>query len=75
MKYYLIDIETYNDGTKGSKAIYEYDTEDEAIANFHSKMGVVMKNVKCATVLCIVINSVGGVYANENWERKQGSAE
>lgn len=35
---YLIEVTNYNDGTAVSKGMYEYATETEAIANFHSRL-------------------------------------
>lgn len=49
MKYYLMEITTYVDGTADSKGIYEYADKDLAIANFHSKMGGAMKNENYAS--------------------------
>lgn len=71
MKYYLIEIADGDEKIKG-KAIYEFDTRDKAIANFHSKMGVAMKSDMYKSEQLIVINSANGVeveeiYNNENW--------
>ena len=49
MKYYLIEITTYMDETPDAKGIYSYDTETDAVANFHSKMGGAMKNENYAS--------------------------
>jgi hypothetical protein len=49
MKYYLIEITTYMDETPDAKGIYSYDTETDAVAAFHSKMGGAMKNVNYAS--------------------------
>lgn len=67
MKYFLIEITETQD--KLGKAIYEYDTEDAAVASFHSKMGGAMKNENYASELLMVINSEGGTYKNEKWTK------
>ena len=38
MKFYLIEI-SEGDANIAGKAIYEYETRSEAIANFHTKLG------------------------------------
>lgn len=67
MRCYLIEIIAYNDGTKENSAIYSYETKDEAIARFHTELGGWMKKDNVAHILCMVINSEGGVYKNESW--------
>ena len=69
--YYLIDIETYNDGTAASKAIYAYESEGEAVASFHSRLGSAMKNKNCATCLCKVISETGTEVKSEFWARPE----
>lgn len=69
--YYLIDIETYNDGTAASKAVYTYEFLDAAVAAFHTKMGTAMKNQGCATVLCKVISETGTEVKSEFWARPE----
>ena len=55
MKYYLIEITTYVNDTPDAKGIYSYDSETDAVANFHSKMGGAMKNSNYASELVRVI--------------------
>ena len=65
MKYYTILTIEYNNGTPKKKAIYEFDTEREAIASFHREMGKHLDDTTVAHVLCMAINSEGGIYKNE----------
>lgn len=69
MRYYLIEIIQYNDGTKESPSIYSYDSLDAAVSKFHKELGGwgygQKENVK--HVLCMVINSEGGIYENKSW--------
>lgn len=60
MKYYVIEIAT-GDSKVAGKSIYEYNTEKEAIASFHSKLGVAMKSDLYTSELLIVINEEGKV--------------
>lgn len=69
MKYYLIEVTTYVDETPDAKGIYSYDTETEAVANFHSKMGGAMKNANYASELVQVISGTGKVIKTEFWAR------
>lgn len=70
MKYYLIEITTYVDGSPEGKGMYAYDTETDAVANFHSKMGGAMKNDNYATELLIVVNENGGIVKDEQFIRE-----
>lgn len=72
--FYLIEVTNYNNGTAEAKAIYPYETEDEAISKWHSKMGGAMSNATYETELLIVINSVGAVIRSEYWQRTSTEA-
>lgn len=67
MKYYLIFNMMYNDGTKDSNSEYTYDTEAEAITNFHKQLGGWRAKENVKHILAMVINSEGGVYATETY--------
>lgn len=69
-KYYVIEITKYADGTADSKAIYAYDSEVEAVATFHQKMGGAMKNANYTFELVQVINNYGVVIESKYFERK-----
>ena len=49
--------------------VHPYATEMEAIANFHSKMGGVMKNTNYASELLVVVNNTGAVVENGYYVR------
>lgn len=55
MKFYLIEISTYINKIAESRAVYAYDTKDEAIASFHEKLGSAMGNKNCKSELVMVI--------------------
>ena len=71
MKYYLIEIAEGNAEIAG-KGVYEYATRNEALANFHSKLGTAMKSDLYKTEQILVVNSENGKeaeakYVNENY--------
>ena len=68
MKFYLIEV-AEGDSKIAGKAIYEYSTLDEAVANFHSKLGTAMKSDLFESELVMVINSEGGVHKSEKWAK------
>ena len=70
MKFYLIEITTYTDGTKDSVGVYTYDDLTSALSNFHKKLGGAMGNEKYKSELCQVINSFGAIQAVEFWQRE-----
>lgn len=43
MKYYVVEISEGDSKIKG-KGMYEYETRDEAVATYHSKIGTAMKS-------------------------------
>lgn len=69
MKYYLLEITNYVDGTAESKGVYTYDSKDLAIANFHSKMGGAMKNENYLSELVCVYASEGQSVKREYYEK------
>lgn len=74
-KYYVIEVTKYADGTADSKAIYAYDSETEAVATFHQRMGGAMKNTNYAFELVQVINDYGVVIESKYFERKTETEE
>lgn len=51
------------------KPFTDYDDENTAVANFHSKMGGAMKNDKYASELLMVISNTGYVIENKYYVR------
>lgn len=64
--YFLIEITTTD---KIAKAVYQYDTLDDAVANFHSKMGSQMKSAACQHELVVVMDEHGAVYKSEEYTK------
>lgn len=73
--YYLIEIVNYVDGTPVSKGMYSFDTEKDAIANFHSKMGGAMKNDNYASELLVVMTNTGAVVKSEYYVKPVDAEE
>lgn len=69
MKYYIIEITKYNDGTKDAYGVYAKDSETEAVQLFHQKMASAMNAQKICFELVQVINEYGVVVKSEYFER------
>lgn len=65
--FYLIEITTKAD--KVEKGIYQYDTRDDAVANFHTKMGGAMKNANYLAEMLMVIDERGGVVIYDYYQK------
>lgn len=64
--FFVLEITTTD---KISKAVYQYDTLEEAVGNFHSKMGSQMKSASCLAELVMVIGEDGAVYRSEKYNK------
>lgn len=63
--FYLIEI-AKGDASIQGKAVYEYATEDEAVGNFHRKVGNAILSNKFTEETCLVIDSDGAVYESKH---------
>lgn len=75
MEYYVILIKKYNDDTADKKSLYVYETIDEAVASFHSQLAGAVGASTIDSVLCLVINSVGGTLRSEYWKAEETAEE
>lgn len=75
MEYYVILAKKYNNGTADKKSIYVYQTIDEAVASFHSQLGGAVGASTVDSILCQVINSVGGTIRSEYWKAEETAEE
>lgn len=66
MKYYVLKITSAEDG-KTTKSVYEFDTLTKALARFHKDLGIIMDGNDISEALIMVVNSMGGVHANEKY--------
>ena len=69
MKYYVIEITKYNDGTKDAYGVYAKDSEMEAVQLYHQKMASAMGSGKVDFELINIINDYGVVINSEYFER------
>lgn len=75
MKYYVIEITKYNDGTKDAYGVYAKDSEMEAVQLFHQKLASAMNSSKISFELCQVINEYGVVVKTEYYENTTPSED
>lgn len=62
--FYLIEI-AQGDSKIAGKGIYSYNSEREALANFHSKLGVAMKSDPYTSDVLVVIDQMGNTVIKE----------
>lgn len=66
MKYYLIEIAD-GDNKITAKGVYEYNTKNEAMANFHKKLGTAMGSELYTSELIMVVSEDGNLIAIEKY--------
>lgn len=64
--YYLIEI-SKGDPKINGKGIYEYETRNEAIAKFHSKLGTAMSSELYDEELLLVVDGSGYVIESNSY--------
>lgn len=64
--FYVIEIAT-GDSKIAGKGIYGYETEKEAVASFHQKLGTAMKSELFTSDLVMVIDAEGKVIKREKY--------
>lgn len=64
--FYVVEIST-GDAKVAGKSVYQYQTRDEAVATFHSKLGAAMKSDLFETELVLVIEDNGSVERVEKY--------
>lgn len=72
MRFYTSKIVTNTDETE-VRDLRGFDTLDEALVRFHSDMSSNIGKVK--SILCMVINSDGGIHKNESWKLVETETE
>lgn len=70
MKFYVIEVTSYNNGTNDSYGVYPYPTLDQAEAVWHQKLAGARNNSTYAKEMCMVIDGEGQQYRREFWERQ-----
>lgn len=64
--FYVLEIANGDSKIKG-KGVYELATLNEAVALFHSKLGIAMKSELYTDELVMVIGADGAVYRSEKY--------
>ena len=75
MKYYLIVVNTNFEGEATKKAIYEYPTEIDAKAAYHSQISAVMKDANIAKAFFTIFDTEGLMYCEEVHIKEQPNKE
>ena len=73
--FYVIEITKKTDSNKTEKAIYEYETQLDAVGSFHKKLGGAMQNDTFASELVTVIDERGATLAHDYFVRKIEATE
>lgn len=64
--FYVIEIAT-GDSKIAGKGIYAYETEKDAKASFHAKLGIAMKSELYTSDLVMVVDADGKVIKREKY--------
>ena len=71
MRFYLLTVQHNVEKNAENRVVPKaFDTEEEAIASFHSQMGTDMKNATLDWAISMVVNEYGGIVKNERWTRE-----
>ena len=66
--YYLIEKTVTTEGT--AKAIWDKETETDALVGLHQTCASAMSNPDVTSCLCMIINESGAVMRHEYWQRE-----
>lgn len=66
MNYYVLEI-SEGDAKIAGKSVYSYETEHDAVASFHSKLGTAMKSALYTSELIMVLDADGKVVKREKY--------
>ena len=77
MKFYVISITTFLDGTKSQYGVTSYDDHDSALKVFHQKFANAINGDNIKRILVQVTNDFGVTTPEENkyWEVKTPTEE
>lgn len=68
MKYYVVSITKYNDGTKSTFGITEYDNMSGALKVFHQKFANAIGTANINLIMVQIVNDYGVVSKSEYYE-------
>lgn len=70
MRYYLLTVQhNVEKDAENRVAPKGFNTEEEAVAEFHAQMGKDMKNSTLDWAFSMVVNEFGGIVKNERWTK------
>lgn len=72
--FYLVEISNGDPKIKG-KAVYEYETQNAAIATFHSKLGTAMKSDLYTDDLVMVMDDWGSILKCEKYVKTESETQ
>lgn len=67
-KFYFSQIQIFNDGTE-AKALFDYNTFNDALLAYHSFMFSSMSNENIKSVIAVIIDSDTIPRIRDKWER------
>ena len=70
MRFYLLTVQHNVEKNAENRVTPKgFDTEEDAIAEFHTQMGKDMKNSTLDWAFSMVVNEFGGIVKNERWTK------
>jgi len=64
-KYFVVRVKWLKDGTIKKSELMSYQTQQEAIAKYHSNMAVDMEDELLSGSMCTVLNQIGEVILHD----------
>ena len=75
MKYYVISITTFSDGTKAQYGVTAYDDYNSALKVFHQKFANAINVDNIDRIMVQIVNDYGVVSQSEYWEAPVNETE
>ena len=66
-KYYVVRVKWLKDGTIKKSELMSYQTQQEAVAKYHSNMALDMADDLLSGSMCTVLDQLGSVILNDSW--------
>ena len=71
-KFFVVLLAYEKDAEKWSKkALYEYDTQDEAVKNFHQSLAAYINSPTYSRCSVVVLDSFGNSIRSEYWNEPE----
>ena len=69
--FYIVEIDRFMNDDPEARAIYEYNSHDEALLALYNTMSYAMQNDNIKNILCMIITVDGFTDRREYWEREE----